>query len=77
LLVFKKSRPDISPDEIKASLAGAPEPLVAAWQQLDEYFKGIRREFSLLLRLEGTSFQKKSGMNCRKFLMGKPDLTVR
>ena len=56
---LRKSSQAVSPAEIKAGLAGAPEPLVAAWQQLDEYFKGIRREFSLLLRLEGTSFQKK------------------
>ncbi|HNS05321.1 MAG TPA: methylated-DNA--[protein]-cysteine S-methyltransferase [Candidatus Saccharicenans sp.] len=68
---LKKSRPDISPDEIKANLTAAPEPLVAAWQQLDEYFKGIRREFSLLLRLEGTSFQKKVWNELQKIPYGQ------
>ena len=56
---LRKSGQELSSEEIKASLVGAPESLLAARQQLDEYFKGIRREFSLPLRLEGTSFQKK------------------
>lgn len=33
--------------------------LKEASKQLDEYFKGSRKEFDLNIRLEGTEFQKK------------------
>lgn len=40
---------------------GRPDPaLAAAVVQLDEYFRGKRREFSLALDLRGTEFQKKA-----------------
>jgi len=37
----------------------APAYLVDCRRQLDEYFKGIRREFSINTELKGTEFQKK------------------
>lgn len=36
----------------------APERLLAARSQLEQYFAGARREFSLVLAPEGTEFQK-------------------
>ena len=36
-----------------------PEPLRACNQQLEEYFEGLRKEFSLPLDPEGTEFQKR------------------
>jgi len=36
-----------------------PSVLVACWNQLDEYFKGERAQFSIPYLLEGTDFQKK------------------
>ena len=46
---------DTAPDGI----VEIPECLAECISQLDEYFKGTRREFSLKLALEGTCFQKK------------------
>ncbi len=40
-------------------------------KQLDEYFKGKRRTFSLALQLEGTDFQKKVWSELRKIPFGK------
>ena len=37
-----------------------PLPLKECVQQLNEYFTGDRKEFSLTLLLEGTNFQKKA-----------------
>ena len=40
-------------------MAAEPNPLLrSAAAQLDEYFRGKRKRFSLALRLEGTDFQK-------------------
>ncbi|MCA1065591.1 methylated-DNA--[protein]-cysteine S-methyltransferase [Rossellomorea sp. AcN35-11] len=36
-----------------------PEVLQACQHQLDEYFRGIRREFTFPYQVEGTAFQKK------------------
>ncbi len=36
-----------------------PHPLRACLDQLDEYFKGKRKTFTLKLQLQGTEFQKK------------------
>jgi methylated-DNA-[protein]-cysteine S-methyltransferase len=38
---------------------GSSPALDAAMTQLDEYFQGRRRVFDLMLRLEGTEFQKR------------------
>lgn len=40
-------------------IENTPETLEACKKQLDSYFQGSLREFSLLLDPEGTSFQKK------------------
>ena len=68
---LKQSQLAFSLDKTKASLARAPEPLVAAWQQLDEYFRGTRREFSLPLWLEGTNFQNKVWCELQKIPYGE------
>ena len=36
----------------------APQVLIECYNQLDEYFKGERQEFTFLYQLEGTEFQK-------------------
>ena len=33
------------------------------FDQLDDYFKGKRKEFDIKIKLKGTSFQQKSGKN--------------
>jgi methylated-DNA-[protein]-cysteine S-methyltransferase len=51
-----------TPEELGEPYAGppeqAPEPLPEAARQLDEYFAGTRREFSLPLAARGTEFQR-------------------
>ncbi|MDI6698313.1 MAG: methylated-DNA--[protein]-cysteine S-methyltransferase [Candidatus Saccharicenans sp.] len=49
----------------------APPVLKEAWQQLDEYFKGRRRKFSVKLRLSGSEFQKRVWAELRKIPFGK------
>lgn len=47
-------------------------PLIQECQkQLDEYFKGKRKSFSLKLQLEGTDFQKKVWAELMKIPFGK------
>lgn len=41
------------------SSSGIPNCLNECIQQLDEYFMGIRKEFTVKLNLEGTEFRKK------------------
>ena len=38
--------------------AYVPDCLRECWKQLDEYFKGERKEFSLKLLIQGTDFQR-------------------
>lgn len=38
---------------------GHPDAIKECWQQLDEYFKGERREFSFPYMMEGTNFQQR------------------
>jgi methylated-DNA-[protein]-cysteine S-methyltransferase len=40
------------------NIAYAPEHFIEATTQLDEYFSGIRQEFSIPLDIYGTAFQK-------------------
>jgi len=40
-------------------------------KQLQEYFAGKLKEFTVPLKMEGTEFRKPSGINYRRFLMGK------
>jgi methylated-DNA-[protein]-cysteine S-methyltransferase len=49
-----------------------PDPaLGAAVAQIDEYFCGKRKEFSLVLHLEGTEFQKKAWRQLVRIPYGK------
>lgn len=48
-----------------------PLPLKECVQQLNEYFTGDRKEFSLKLLLEGTNFQKKAWNQLIKIPYGK------
>ena len=46
-------------DGNKETEGKVPEPLKNAVEQLDQYFGGERKEFSLQLLISGTAFQKK------------------
>lgn len=48
-----------------------PESVKEAIRQLDEYFKGVRRDFSLKLLLQGTPFQKLVWQQLEKIPYGK------
>ncbi len=49
----------------------APPALKEAWQQLDEYFKGRRRQFTVKLRLSGSEFQKRVWAELQKIPFGQ------
>jgi methylated-DNA-[protein]-cysteine S-methyltransferase len=49
----------IDNQEAIASQNECPQVLEECKNQLDEYFRGIRREFTFPYQLEGTAFQKK------------------
>jgi methylated-DNA-[protein]-cysteine S-methyltransferase len=49
----------IENQEAIASQNECPQVLEECKNQLDEYFRGIRREFTFPYQLEGTAFQKK------------------
>jgi len=46
-------------DEKKRPDAELPAPLQKCRIELDEYFRGKRKDFSIALKIEGTDFQKK------------------
>ncbi len=48
-----------------------PECVEEGTRQLEEYFKGVRRNFSLKLLLRGTSFQKLVWQQLKKIPYGK------
>jgi methylated-DNA-[protein]-cysteine S-methyltransferase len=48
-----------------------PECMKDCVRQIDEYFKGARKKFSLNLLLEGTSFQKQVWQELRRIPYGK------
>ncbi len=50
-------RESVSDDVIAAQMDGPP-PITTCLAQLDEYFRGERRDFTLSLDPEGTDFQK-------------------
>ncbi len=52
-------------------LESVPEPLKEAWLQLDEYFKGKRKVFSVRLNLKGTEFQKMVWAELQKIPYGE------
>jgi methylated-DNA-[protein]-cysteine S-methyltransferase len=47
------------PEEGDFKKAAVHPTLKECVEQLDEYFRGVRREFSLRLRVEGTDFQRR------------------
>lgn len=49
----------------------AAAPLRETARQLEEYFKGERREFDLPLRLDGTEFQRRAWRNLLEIPYGK------
>ncbi len=48
-----------------------PAPMTECLRQLDEYFKGRRRKFSIPLLLEGTDFQKAVWRQLQKIPFGR------
>lgn len=47
------------------------KPMLLCLKQLDEYFKGKRKQFNLPLKMEGTPFQKKVWTELSKIPFGK------
>ncbi|MDD8020203.1 MAG: methylated-DNA--[protein]-cysteine S-methyltransferase [Acidobacteriota bacterium] len=68
---LRKNQLKISPGEMKTSLKEAPEALARAWRELDDYFHGKRRSFSLKLSLQGTGFQKRVWQQLKKIPYGE------
>ena len=58
-------------DKAKKDDPNVPECLVECCRQLDEYFKGTRREFNIKIELIGTEFQKKVWKELYKVPFGK------
>lgn len=46
-------------DKVYNSADSIPDLLIACVAQLDEYFKGKRKNFSLVLQVQGSNFEKK------------------
>lgn len=55
-------------DSKRITLQGSPETLAACMGELNEYFAGKRRDFSVPLDLRGTDFQ----IQCWRALLGIP-----
>jgi methylated-DNA-[protein]-cysteine S-methyltransferase len=55
----------------EAPSSEVPTHLQECFRQIDEYFQGRRKEFSLNLRLEGTDFQKKVWQELIRIPFGK------
>ncbi len=58
-------------EEGKETGADIPSCLRECLQQLDQYFKGKRKEFSLRLLAQGTDFQKRAWEELRKIPYGQ------
>lgn len=58
-------------DYEKTEEAGIHPCLIRCLTQLDEYFKGVRKEFSLELQLDGTDFQKRVWQELQKIPYGR------
>lgn len=54
-IYFTENKPDIAPRHKK----GLPYELRKCRRQIDEYFRGDRKNFSLKLVMNGTDFQKR------------------
>jgi methylated-DNA-[protein]-cysteine S-methyltransferase len=65
----------MEPEQARATGGGAQDasaaPLAAAARQLAEYFAGSRREFDLVLRLDGTVFQSRVWRELTKIPYGR------
>ncbi len=57
--------------EAEKKLNKAPGPVLEACKQLDEYFAGKRKKFSVKLNLEGTTFQKRVWEELQKIPYGQ------
>jgi len=57
--------------EQEKSITSKPHILLDSLKQLNEYFKGLRKEFDLKLRLNGTSFQNTVWKALQKVTYGK------
>ncbi len=66
-----KNQPEMAASQRKARPPAGPEPLAAAWRQLDEYFRGTRHEFQLKLKPAGTGFQQQVWRQLRKIPYGQ------
>lgn len=69
--VREQARTESAGTEDKNLMNSAPQVLKQAWLQLDEYFKGKRKKFSVELNLEGTEFQKKVWAELQKIPYGQ------
>ncbi len=56
---------------VPASKAPLPRPVADALRQLEGYFRGTRKEFTVALDLRGTPFQKKVWERLRKVAFGR------
>jgi len=61
----------VPPDLHRWVLDPEAEPLRETARQLEEYFKGERREFDLALRLDGTEFQTRAWRNLMEIPYGE------
>jgi methylated-DNA-[protein]-cysteine S-methyltransferase len=61
----------LPPDLHRWALDPTAEPLRETARQLEEYFKGERRDFDLPLRLDGTEFQRRAWHNLLEIPYGK------
>lgn len=68
---FVKKTKTVDKSQKGSSLVEASESLKEAWKQLDEYFKGQRKYFSVKLNLNGTEFQRKVWKELQKIPFGQ------
>jgi methylated-DNA-[protein]-cysteine S-methyltransferase len=61
----------VPPDLHRWTLDPAAGPLRESARQLEEYFKGVRRDFDLPLRLDGTEFQRRAWHDLLEIPYGK------
>ncbi|MBP6909868.1 MAG: methylated-DNA--[protein]-cysteine S-methyltransferase [Candidatus Saccharicenans sp.] len=69
--LVRKSRPGVAAEKFKFKPPAGPEPVAAAWRQLDEYFRGTRQKFQLKLKPAGTGFQQQVWRQLQKIPYGQ------
>lgn len=69
----------ISLDKLDEERSGGHKTALTdrVFSQITEYLQGKRRSFDFPFQMEGTPFQKRSGMHCRTFHMEKQGLISR